>query len=99
MILAGWYDNPAVVGLIVGAPMAILAYLGWWRTRGLDETAKQVALEAKRTSHNTQVIEEFESIIKAMQGELRRLYQLVEALRKENEKLEGRIAELENGRA
>lgn len=101
MILAGWYDNPAVVGLIIGIPASVFAFLGWRRSSRQDADAKQREEEHRRTAHVTETREGMESIIAALQddnkvlrGNQRRLETRVEALEREIRRLRGENREL-----
>jgi len=97
-VLAVWYDNPAVVGLIVGAPMAILGFLGWWRSRGMDAAATKVATESFQAGRVKEVVEGLQAVIEALQEDNKYLRNTQDRLRERIEKLEGRIREIENGR-
>lgn len=107
MILALW-ENPAVVGLIVGAPMAILGALGWWRSRGMDAAAKQTATETLHAGRVAEVIAGLQSIINNLKDDNEELRDnlkdcdlRIEALRKRIDALYAEIRELraENGRS
>lgn len=42
--LTVWYENPAIVGLILAIPSAVLGYLGWQLTKGRDAAVKDAAV-------------------------------------------------------
>lgn len=44
MILAPFWENPAVVGLIIAMPATVLGYLGWLASKGRDEAVKEAGL-------------------------------------------------------
>lgn len=98
MILTLW-ESPAVVGLIVGAPMAILGFLGWWRSRGMDAAAKEAAEETYHAGRVTQVVEGLESVIKGLQDDNRALRDYQGRLDRRIERLEQQIRELRYGKA
>lgn len=90
--------DSTVVGAIVAVAMALLGWAGWWRTRGMDKEAKKRSTDTESADKRREVIENLDIIIENLQGdnkalrdELGRLYQRIE-------RLEGRIAEIENGR-
>lgn len=97
MMLTLW-ESPAVVGLIVGAPMAILGFLGWWRSRGMDAEAKEEAEERYKAANVNQVIKGLESVIKALQDDNLVLRGTTQRLEERIDKLEREIRELRNGR-
>lgn len=103
--MAGWYDNPAIVGLIIAAPASILGFLGWWRSRGMDEAAKVVAVEAERTTRGAEAREDLESIIDNLQADNKvlrdhqtRMEQRIEAIQERLDEIraENRALRLEN---
>lgn len=88
------WESPAVVGLIVGAPMAVVAFLGWWRTRGMDADAKDAAEETYQVARVKQVVDGLDNIIERVEGELRRAYERIERQDQRIERLEREIREL-----
>lgn len=98
MMLTIW-ESPAVVGLIVGAPMAILGFLGWWRSRGMDATAAEAAEAQYHAGRVTQVVEGLESVIKGLQDDNKALRDYQGRLEQRVERLEREIREIRNGKA
>lgn len=91
MILAAvWYENPAVVGLIIAIPATVLGYLGYRRSQGVDEATKQAGIAAGQATSIGQVVEGLNSVIANVQGDN-------EVLRREVIDIRGRLDAIEAG--
>lgn len=109
MIVAMFWENPAVVGLILAIPATAIGYLGYRRSLPVDKAVKQVGEMAGHIGLITALQEDN----KVLRGELIALRNEVamlrqdqereiavlhsenEALKIENQELKARISELE----
>lgn len=64
--MLGW-ENPAVVGLIIGIPAFILGYLGYRRAVKVDKSTDNAAVVAAQTGSVGQVISGLNDLIESLQ--------------------------------
>lgn len=64
--MLGW-DNPAVVGLIIGIPTFILGWLGYRRAVRVDKSTENAAVVAAQTGSVGQVISGLNDLIESLQ--------------------------------
>lgn len=103
-MLAMWYD---IIPALGAGALAVVACLGWWRTKGMDAATEQARTESGHAAHVTQAVDALESVIKALQedrefwrGNSRELEREISKLRSAKDvvsEAKGRIAEIENG--
>lgn len=108
MIFSPIWENPAVVGLILAMPATALGYLGYRRSRGVDEVAKQAGLASSQSTSVGQAIDGLNRVIDALQHDnkvlrdelilLKQGVELVQArldvVEKENARLERELAKI-----
>lgn len=70
MIATAFWENPAVVGLVIAIPATILGYLGYRRSRDMDAAAKQAG-----------VVGGWNDFIKTVQDDNRSLREEVKGIR------------------
>jgi len=91
MIGVGFFDHPAVIGLMIGVPSALLGYFGYRRSKRADTAAE-------KTGTITQVYTGLDRIIAALQADnadLRTRLSRIEGLEAEVRTLLNRVATLE----
>lgn len=66
--MSGW-ENPAVVGLIIGIPTFILGWLGYRRAIKVDKSAENAAVIAAQTGSVGQVIAGLNQLIENLQDD------------------------------
>lgn len=64
--MLGW-ENPAVVGLIIGIPTFILGWLGYRRAVRVDKSTENAAVVAVQTGSVGQVISGLNDLIESLQ--------------------------------
>lgn len=93
MIFSVFWENPAVVGLILAIPSAVLGYLGYRRSRAIDEATEEAVTATGHVVSIQQVIDGLNGVIAALQADnkvlredvaLRRLKALASELEKVN---------------
>lgn len=102
--MAGFWENPAVVGLIIAIPASILGYLGYRRSRRVDEVAKQAGMADSHATSIGQVVDGLNKVIAAVQSdnhdlrkEVLELRATVDPLRKTVEEIRARLDLVETG--
>lgn len=97
ILITVWYENPALVGLIIGAPMAILGFLGWMASKDRDEAVKEAGIASGQAVWIGQVQEDNRELRERV-GTLEERLDAVEAgsndLRDKNRDLESENAKL-----
>lgn len=83
MILAVFWENPAIVGLIIAIPATALGYLGYRRSLGLDKVAEQAGIATTHANSIGQVVDGLNRVIIVLQ--------------EDNKILRGDIADLRQG--
>lgn len=101
--MSGFWDNPAVIGLIIALPATILGYLGYRHSKGIDAAALQAETEAGEVTSVQQVIDGLSTAFKNVQSdnsvlreeikEIRARLDVIEAL---NDDLRFKNHDLEN---
>lgn len=74
--LTVWYENPAIVGLIIAVPSAVLGYLGFRRSQAVDESTKQAGIATGQSIWMGQVQDDN----KTLRDEVRELRQTVASI-------------------
>lgn len=95
MIFAVFWENPAVVGLIIALPASILGYLGYRRSRGVDEAAKQAGDATRNATSIGQVVDGLNSVIAAVQSDNVDLRNEVKSLKHTVEEIRDRLDAVE----
>lgn len=92
-----FWQNPAVVGLIIALPASILGYLGYRRSRGIDEAAKQAGIATGHAASIGQVVDGLNGVIAVLQEDNKVLRADIFALRKGVELCQARLDVVETG--
>lgn len=93
----GFWENPAVVGVIIAIPATILGYLGYRRARGVDEVAKQAGIATTHATSIGQVVDGLNKVIANVQSDNNDLRKEVLALRTTVEEIRTRLDLVESG--
>lgn len=96
-LFAVFWENPAVVGLIIAIPATALGVVGYLRSRKLDEVAEQAGIATTHTNSIGQVIGGLNSVITAVQSDNDDLRAEVMALRKTVDEIRTRLDAVEAG--
>lgn len=97
MISAAFWENPAVVGLIIAIPGAILGYLGYRRSLKVDEAAKQAGIATSQGISVGQAVDGLNKVIAALQEDNKVLRDDVKDLRAGVELIQARLDVVESG--
>lgn len=97
MLAASFWQNPAVVGLILAIPATLLGYLGYRRSKGIDEVAKQAGIASTNATSIGQVVDGLNTVIAAVKGDNDDLRKEVLALRKTVDEIRARLDAVEAG--
>lgn len=67
MISSVFWENPAVVGLILAIPGAILGYLGYRRSLEVDDATEQAGLVSGQTTTIALAVDSLNKVIAVLQ--------------------------------
>lgn len=93
MIAASLFENPAVVGLLVAIPSAVLGFLGYRRSRHNDEVAERAGVATTRSTSIGQVVDGLDRLVANLQEDNKTLREHVKEL---NVKLDRIISECQD---
>lgn len=87
------FENPAVIGLIVALPSALLGWLGYRRSRQNDLVAERAGIATSQSASIGQVVEGMDRLVANLQADNRELREHVKEL---NLKLDQIISECQD---
>jgi len=85
---------PAVIGLLIGLPSALLGYLAYRRGTRSDKAAAQATISVAQSGSITQVIDGLNSLVGALQNDNAALRVAHESLREALDRSELRVTQL-----
>lgn len=97
MLLTSFWQNPAVVGIIIALPATALGYLGYRRSLGLDRVAEQAGMATTNAASIGQVVDGLNKVIVAVQSDNSDLRKEVLALRATVDEIRARLDAVETG--
>lgn len=97
ILLAEFWENPAVVGLVLAIPATVLGYLGYRRSLKVDEAAKQAGIATSQSVSVGQAVDGLNRVIAALQEDNEILRKDVKDLRAGVELIQARLDVVESG--